>query len=87
MELLGAAHPEDFPFEFAHLSILYTCDYDHDGVFSVQDLEYFALWVQVNMPGIQMYEFKAQLQARTVATMIEDIEKKQGEDELVAWVQ
>ena len=35
----------------------------------------FALWVQINMQSIQMYEFQAQLQAKTVGKMIEDVEK------------
>lgn len=69
-EVLQARHPEDFPFEFSHLGVLYICDHDQDGVFSIEDFETFALWVQINLPAIQMYEFKAQLQSRTVAKMV-----------------
>ena len=47
----------------------------------------FALWVQINMQSIQMYEFQAQLQAKTVAKMIEDVEKQKGEGYLIGWVQ
>lgn len=51
-----------------------------DGVFNMEDFEMFALWIQINMPSIQMYEFQAQLQARTVAKLIDDIDKKDGEN-------
>jgi hypothetical protein len=51
-----------------------------DGMFSLDDFEMFALWIQINMPSIQMYEFQAQLQARTVAKLVEDMEKKDGEN-------
>lgn len=54
-ELIQARHPEDFPFDFRHLGILYVCDHDLDGVFSMKDFEMFALWVQINLPSIQMY--------------------------------
>lgn len=85
-ELLQAKHPEDFPFEFLHLGVLYICDYDHDGVFTIEDLEKFALWVQINLPSVQMYEFQAQLQSRALAKMIEDMDKKDGEAEILVWV-
>lgn len=83
---MQAKHPEDYPFDFRHIGILYVCDHDLDGVFSLKDFEMFALWVQINMHSIQMYEFQAQLQAKTVAKMIEDIEKKDGESDLIVWV-
>lgn len=75
-ELLQARHPEDFPFTFRHLGILYICDKTKDGVFTIEDFHYLVIWIQINMPAIQMYEFEAQLQSRTVAKMIEDIENK-----------
>lgn len=83
---MQARHPEDFPFDFRHLGILYVCDHDRDGLFALKDFEMFALWVQINMHSIQMYEFRAQLQAKTVAKMIDYMEGKDGETELILWV-
>lgn len=36
-EIIQAKHPEDYPFDFRHLGILYVCDHDMDGVFNLRD--------------------------------------------------
>ena len=64
---------EDYPFDFRHLGILFVCDKDKDGIFTVEDLEYLALWIQLNLVAVQMYEFKSQLQARTVSKIIDTL--------------
>jgi len=51
----------------------------------MDDFEHFALWIQLNLSSVQMYEFKSQLQARTVARVIEVLEKREGEATIVAW--
>lgn len=80
-------HPhDDFPFDFRHLGILFVCDREKDGVFSIENFEYFATWIQLNLVSVQMYEFKSQLQARTVSKIIETIDKKDGEILIVNWV-
>lgn len=80
-------HPhEDYPFDFRHLGVLFVCDKQLDGVFSMEDFEHFALWVQLNLSSVQMYEFKSQLQARTVARIIETLERRDGEAAVVGWV-
>ena len=76
---------EDYPFEFRHLGVLFVCDRQLDGLFSMDDFEHFALWIQLNLSSVQMYEFKSQLQARTVARVIEVLEKREGEATIVAW--
>lgn len=78
---------EDFPFDFRHLGVLFVCDKEKDGVFSLDNLEYFATWIQLNLVSVQMYEFKSQLQARTVSKIIEALDKKDGEILIVNWVQ
>lgn len=85
-EILEAHSHEDYPFDFKHLGVLWVCDHDHDGVFSIDNLEHFAAWIQVNLTFVQAYEFKSQLQAKTVAKMIELLEKKDGESSIVNWV-
>lgn len=85
-ELLQANHPDDFPFDFRHLGILFICDQTHDGIFTLKDFEHFALWIQINLSSIQKYQFRAHLQAKTVTKMIEIIEKKDGENLLITWV-
>jgi dihydroorotate dehydrogenase len=80
-------HPhEDYPFDFRHLGVLFVCDRQLDGVFSLEDFEHFALWIQLNLSSVQMYEFKSQLQARTVAKVIETLERREGESTVVGWV-
>lgn len=76
---------EDYPFDFRHLGVLFVCDRQLDGLFSMDDFEHFALWIQLNLSSVQMYEFKSQLQARTVARVIEVLEKREGEATIVAW--
>lgn len=44
----------------------------------MHDLEMFVLWVQINMGSVQMYEFQEQLQAKTVAKMLDNLETKNG---------
>lgn len=80
-------HPhEDFPFDFRHFGILFVCDRELDGLFSFDNFEHFALWIQLNLVSVQMYEFKSQLQARTVAQIIDYLNRKDGESALVSWV-
>ena len=69
-EVLEVHAHEDYPFEFRHLGVLFVCDRQLDGLFSMDDFEHFALWIQLNLSSVQMYEFKSQLQARTVARVI-----------------
>jgi hypothetical protein len=69
-EVLDLHSHEDYPFDFRHLGILFVCDRNLDGVFSMGDLEYLASWIQINLVSVQMYEFKSQLQARTVSRII-----------------
>lgn len=80
-------HPhEDFPFDFRHFGILFVCDRELDGLFSFDNFEHFALWIQLNLVSVQMYEFKSQLQARTVAQIIDYLNRKDGESALMSWV-
>lgn len=72
-EILEVHAHEDFPFDFRHLGILFVCDRELDGLFSFEDCEHFALWIQLNLASVQMYEFRSQLQARTVARIIETL--------------
>ena len=72
-EVLEIHSHEDYPFEFRHLGILFVCDRELDGLFSLDNLEYFAAWIQLNLCSVQMYEFKSQLQAKTVSRIIETL--------------
>jgi hypothetical protein len=67
-EALEIRHPEEFPFPFnpQHVGILFKCDKTLDGVYTMDDLCSFALWIQQRLQGVQMYEFRAQLQAETM---------------------
>jgi hypothetical protein len=85
-EVLEIHSHDDYPFEFRHLGILFVCDKELDGLFSFENFEHFALWIQLNLASVQMYEFKSQLQARTVARIIETLDKKEGEASIISWV-
>jgi hypothetical protein len=41
-----------------------------DGKFTMDDFEHFALWIQINLVSVQMYEFKSQLQGRATEKLI-----------------
>jgi hypothetical protein len=56
--------------------ILIVCDKNMDGKFSMEDLEHFALWIQINLVSVQMYEFRSQLQGRATEKLIEILQKK-----------
>jgi len=79
-------HPEDYPFDFRHLGILFKSDHNMDGQFSFEDLSNFVIWVQMNLQSVQMYEFKSELQARTIAELITHLKKKDGERTIISWV-
>lgn len=56
--------------------ILIVCDKNMDGKFNMEDLEHFALWIQINLVSVQMYEFRSQLQGRATEKLIEILQKK-----------
>lgn len=87
-EVLEMRHPEDFPFPFVaqHVGVLFKCDRELDGVYTMDDLRSFALWIQQKLQGVQTYEFRAQLQAEAMDCMLEMLFSPNGERKLLDWV-
>ncbi len=87
-EVLEIKHAEDFPFPFVaqHVGVLFKCDRELDGVYTIEDLRSFALWIQQKLQGVQTYEFRAQLQAEAMDCLQETLFSSDGERKLLDWV-
>lgn len=85
--MLEIRHAEDFQFPFVpqHVGVLFKCDRELDGVYTMEDLRSFALWIQQKLQGVQTYEFRAQLQAEAMDCLLETLFSSGGEKKLLDW--
>ncbi|KAM3128202.1 hypothetical protein pb186bvf_019685 [Paramecium bursaria] len=74
-EVLKLQHPENYPFSFAHLGILYMIDTQKQGIITMQNLLHFAQVCMRNLKNVQPYEFQSQLQGLATSLLLEHIVK------------
>ncbi|KAL4491992.1 hypothetical protein ABPG72_008413 [Tetrahymena utriculariae] len=86
-EVIKFQHPENYQFQFDHLGNLFVLNSSRSGTFSIQEFYKFIEFCQNNLKNVKTYEFQSQLQAATTHVLLQYLQKENGENEIVDWVE
>lgn len=85
-ELFLVKTPENHPFSFHHIGVLFVCDKQLDSLFCLNDIIELTKWIQERLYGVATYEFKSELQTESLDDLIKFLLVAENEKKVVDWV-